>query len=196
MAHRLRDESAWTIFFTDAGIPLPEAEMYAKTFIENRLTEVGLVDLSSEHLTSLNITVLGDRLAILRHGKSFSQLVSPTMQNALVETHAFKPAAATAKLPPVTSDMTHPQFRKFLIDWGVYKKMISLPVIHVPTHLYSACDSEVQNSLINSESDFFNLSENEMLTVIESIVTKSVNPTVHRMNFRNLHQDENESMHC
>ncbi len=90
--------------------------------------------------------------------------------------------------------MTHPQFRKFAIDWSVYKKMTRLPTSEIASHLYSTCDASVQSTLIHSFPNFLELPEDEMLETIESVVTKRVNPAVHRMNFGNLVQHESESI--
>ena len=88
--------------------------------------------------------------------------------------------------------MSHPQFCKFLINWKVYKCMTSLPIDQIASHLYRTCDEVVQDSLVNSHCDFLSMDENTMLKAIESSVTKSCNPAVHRMNFGNLNQHENE----
>ena len=101
---------------------------------------------------------------------------------------------AAVKLPSITPNMAHPQFRKFAIDWTVYKKITRLPESEIASHLYSACDESVQNTLINSFPNFFELPEDEMLATIESVVTKRVNPAVHRMNFGALIQHESESI--
>ena len=90
--------------------------------------------------------------------------------------------------------MTHPQFRKFKIDWEVFKNITSIPPDQFASQLYSACDETVQTSIINSFTNFFTQSEEELLKSIESIVTKSSNPSVHRMSFSNLTQFESESI--
>ena len=56
----------------------------------------------------------------------------------------------------------------------------------------SACTEEVQNSLINYNPDCLSMSEEEFLNAIEKIVTKSINPSVHKMSFRKMYQKENE----
>ena len=105
----------------------------------------------------------------------------------------FKPPTAAVKLPSITPDMMHPQFRKFAIDWTVYKKITRLPKSEIASHLYSACNESVQNTLINSFPTF-ELPEDKMLETMESVVTKPVNPAVHRMNFGALTQHESESI--
>ena len=127
------------------------------------------------------------------------RLYSPALQAPHVESTTstaaqFKPPTAAIKLPSVSSNMTHPQFRKFLIDWTVYKKITRLPTSEFASHLYSTCDDSVQNTLINSFPEFLQLPEDHMLKTIESVVTKRANPVVHRMNFGNLTQHESESI--
>ena len=88
--------------------------------------------------------------------------------------------------------MTHPEFRKLRIDWGVFKSLTSLPTGRIAAQIYSSCDSNVQNSIINTADNFFSLSENDILDLVEKIVTKRSNPSVHRLAFSNLTQSENE----
>ena len=79
--------------------------------------------------------------------------------------------APAAKLPQLNEDMTLPQFRKFTMDWDVFKRITNLPEYQIHTQLYNACES-VQNSLVNTESDFFSLTEDKMTQTLEKIVTK------------------------
>ena len=90
--------------------------------------------------------------------------------------------------------MTNPQFRKFRIDWDVYKKLVDIHPAQLAVHLYNCCDSTVQNSFINTTSNFFNLNETEMLLHIESTVTSQSNPSVHRMTFSAITRSEGETM--
>ena len=100
----------------------------------------------------------------------------------------LKAPPSAAKLPTILNEMTHPQFRKIKIAWAVYKEMYSVPNSHVPNLLYSACTEEVQNSLINSNPNRLSISEEDLLNVIEKIVTKSINSSVHKINFRKMYQ--------
>ena len=196
MALRLRSEPEWVTFLTAANIPETEAATYAKKLVDNRCTENTLSQLTAEHLRAIEITVLGDVLSILGHAKTVLSSPSPQLpaDSTVSTVPPFKPPTAAVKLPSITPNMTHPQFRKFAIDWTVYKKITRLPESEIASHLYSACDESVQNTLINSFPTFFELPEDKMLETIESVVTKRVNPAVHRMNFGALTQHESESI--
>lgn len=54
-------------FLCDAGIPDNVTEEYGSIFIGNRITEKAIQTVTDDHLRSLKIEVLGDRLAILAH---------------------------------------------------------------------------------------------------------------------------------
>ena len=191
MALRLRNELEWKSFLTNAGIPDSPSTLYAKTFVANQLNEQTVLQLTAEHLEKMDINVLGDQLAILQH---IASLVAPTTDHTSHNSAAFKPPPASIKMPSIVPDMTNQQFRKFVIDWNVYKQMTGLPPSQIGPHLYNACNDTVQHNLVNSHSTFFEMDESAMLEVIEKIVTKSVNPAVHRMHFGNLMQSEGESI--
>ena len=164
---------------------------YATKFVQNRVTEQSLTELTKEILQELEVAVLGDRMAILAHAKSVG-VNAPTVP--VIAEQTYRPPSTNAKPPSIVSDMTHPLFRKVCTDWDVYKKLCRLPAEQAGPQLYNACDQTVQTSIINASVDFFSLSETEMLDSIEKIVTKRVNPAVHRMNFHNMMQGETESI--
>ena len=66
MVLQLRTSNESTTFLTSVGIPSAPAETYAIKFTENRLTHLDLPDSDKTILNSLNITVFGDQLTILR----------------------------------------------------------------------------------------------------------------------------------
>ena len=104
---------------------------------------------------------------------------------------------ATACLSRIThckSQLTHPQFRKFVVDWNVHKRMTNLPADHVPSNLYSACDKVVQHIIVNCHPNFLDIDADAILAAIESVVTKSAHPAIHCMNFGNLKQHDTESI--
>ena len=82
---------------------------------------------------------------------------------------ARKPLAAKtaqAKPPQAKSEMSKPEYRKFLVDWQVYKSISGLPSDQITPHLYNACDSDVQAAIINDSDEFLQFSEEKMLTTI------------------------------
>ena len=72
--------------------------------------------------------------------------------------------------------------------------MTGLPTPQIEPHLYNACNDTVLHSLANSHPTFFKMDESAMLNFTEKIVTRSVNPAVHWMNFGNLLQSEAKSI--
>ena len=186
----LSTKKAWENFIKASGIPDKEAGEYATTFVANRVTEPS--DLTREILRDLGVTVIGDMMAIIKHAKKRPQSEEEQDNGASkMPTRHHKPHL---DLPRLSNDITHAEFRKFRVDWDVYKTVTQLPVEQIPHQLYLACESTVQNSIINSSSDFFNLEEDKILTLLESIVTRQSNPAVHRLAFSNISQSDNETI--
>jgi len=100
----------------------------------------------------------------------------------------------SAKLPTITSEMTHPQFRKCRIDWTVFKQITGVPPQQIQSLLYNTRDDTTQHNIINTTPNFLTFTEDRLLDQIETIVTKKVNPTVHRMQFSTITQNERESI--
>ena len=53
-----------------------------------------------------------------------------------------------------------------------------------------------KTSIINSKEDFFQMKETDILTFLETIVTRQSNPSVHRLSFSNITQSDNETIHA
>ena len=184
MAHTAVE--AWGAFFSKAGIPATESARYAQAFSDNRIPEPS--DITKELLKDMGITVLGDIIQIMKAARG---------KEEQGESGPPKKSPISAKAPPVTApqlkpDMTHAEFRKFTIDWGVFRKLSNLSREQIPLYIYNACDSSVQNSIINTDGDFFNFNEGDILKLLEKIVTKQSNPSVHRLAFANTSQSDNE----
>ena len=183
-----RTEPQWKEFLTSAGITDDAAcTTYAQAFVTNGLTETSIPQLDKETLTELGVTTIGHRLSILNLVKS-----SGTIPLS-VATPVAK-ASVTAKLSELSPDMTHPQFRKFLQDWNVYKNITHLQPQQLTAHLYNACDDVVRNSLINTYPNFLQMTEEEALNALKSIVTQRVNPELHRKEFGDIIQGEHDSI--
>ena len=137
---QLRNEPAWADFLREAGIPNTESADYAKIFADNRMTEITARQLTTDHLEAIGITILGDVPAILNHVISLNPTVTSTVadNNSIANSHpVFRSPPAPTKRPSLTSDMTHPQYRKFLIDWKVYKTITGLPTAEIAPHVRS-----------------------------------------------------------
>ena len=52
----------------------------------------------------------------------------------------------------------------------------------------------VQNSLVNFVTDFFTLTEEQLLSTLKTIVTKKPNPAVHHLQFSSIVQSDGESI--
>ena len=165
----------WTTFLTSCGIPEVEANNYAQTFVENRIAKAS--DLSKEVLKEMNITIIGDIIAITNQAKAGPKV-------------SARPANITA--PQLKSEMTPAEFRKFIVDWQVFKELSSIQDEQVALHIYNSCDTTVQNTIVNTIQNFFSLKTADIMVELENIVTKKSNPAVHRLTFSNLTQSETE----
>ena len=189
----LRGVEQWEKFFTAAGIPSAESNTYAATFVTNRIMETTLPILSKDYLIDLGVTIIGDILPIIRHVKSLFQPSSEATSTTITslvptippESHNKR---APIRPPQITLDMTNQQFCKSKINWGVFKQLTTIPPSRIAAQLYSLCEDSVQNSILNTNADFFTLTEQDMMQTIETIVTKRSNHAVYRLNFATLSQ--------
>ena len=141
MALRATTPDEWTKLLLSVEIPATEAQSYATTLMTNRLTHLDLPDLDKMTLSSFEITVLGDQLAILRLARQSTtiQMNQPDSTSNTQQSHPVyrnPSASASVKLPIVTPDMTLPKFRKFRIDRDVYTTITALPPNEHTAHLY------------------------------------------------------------
>ena len=171
-------------FMINAGIPEKHAKEYSDIFAEQSMSIDTVTELDRDTLTELGVATIGHALSILKHAKKAD--IKPA-KSLGIKTAAPKP-------PQLVADLTRPQFRKFRIDWDVYKKISCMETDRIPAQIYSLCDANVQNSIINTAPNFFDCDELEILDTLERIVTKRANPTVHRMAFYSIKQASNESI--
>ena len=180
-----KEKTAWEGFFHAANIPTAECGAYAEIMHSNRVTDPA--DLTKELLKELGITIAGDIISILKNAAPNEQ-----KPNLRVDTSVPRPRPTAVKAPDVKSEMTHPEFRKYKVDWGVFKKLTNLPDDQIAAHIYNSCDSTVQNAIVNTSANFLSLGEERLLSLLEGIVTKRSNPTVHRVKFSNIIQNDGE----
>ena len=180
----------WQSFFEEAGIDTEAAKEYSKTFMKNKIKYPE--ELTREILKDLDVKIVGDALAIMRQSKA-NEIKEPQTihKNHDDKASNFKPQISP---PKIQQEMTSAAFRKFKIDWEVYKKITKLSEEQIAPQLYTACDAGVQTSILNTEPEFLKQDEKRNLEVIEKIVTKLTNPTVHRLTFSNLNQSTGESI--
>ena len=86
--------------------------------------------------------------------------------------------------------MTLQQFHNFLVDWNVFKQIIAITTTHNIAQLYSCCNDSVQNSLVDTTLYIFTVCKQDLQESIKSNATKRLNPTVHRMKFSSITQDQ------
>ena len=171
------DLADWESIFTNVGITTASAKIYAQTFTSEGITRDTMHMLDWTMLKELGIKSMGEVLIILKLAKE--NPASPT-------THV-KP---TAKPPQLNSEMTPQQFRKFKIDWDVFTKMTNLSDTQMNVQLYNCAEETVQNSIINTYPEFFNVDPSKLLDMLEVLVTMKSNPIVHRISFSSIAQGD------
>ena len=176
----LSTEQEWETFFLDCGIPAEDSAQYATSLVRNRVKNPS--DLTRELLKDLQIKVVGDVIAILKKVKEQTHTTVSEKHNNTTK----------ATLPSLKMDITHPEFRKFKIDWSVYKQITCIPESQIAAQLYTTCDSGVQTAIINTCENIFDMKEDDLLEKLEGICTKKSNPAVHRLGFSNLVQTDGE----
>ena len=133
----------WEQFFTAAGISSAESKTYASTFVTNRIMETMLPTLSKDYLIDLGVTIIGDILAISSNMPkvSLNHPLRLPQQPSLAQFPQCPPESFN-KQPPIrpaeiSLDMTNQQFRKFKIDWGVFKQLIAIRPSQIAAQLYN-----------------------------------------------------------
>ena len=176
------DLAGWESTFIEAGISATSAKIYAQTFSSEEITRDSLHMLDCMMLKELGTKTMGDVLAILK--LTTETLVSPASPMKL----------PTTKLPRLSSEMMTQPFRKFRIDWDVFTRMTNLPTAQTNVQLYNCADEAVQNSIINTYSDFFDTSPNKLLDMLEVFIMRKSNLMVHWISFSSIAQSDNETV--
>ena len=112
----LRNKDDWKRFFVESDIPGTECENYAEIMASNRITDPS--DLTRDLLKELGVTVAGDIISIMKKATITDQADTKRATNL---TSTSRPRPTSVKPPELKSEMTHPEFRKYRIDWGVFK---------------------------------------------------------------------------
>ena len=172
----------WESTFIEAGIYASSAKIYAQIFSSKEITRDSQHFLDCIMLKELSMKTMGDVLTILELTKA------PSVSMA---THVKPP---TAKLPQLYLEMTPQQFRKSRIDWDVFTEMGNLPSAQSNIQLYNCTDEFVQNSIINTYPEFFNMNPSNLVDMLEVLVMQKSNPMVHRISFLSIIQSNNESI--
>ena len=134
-----QSQAEWTTWFLEAGIPAAESAQYAATFVANRIQDVE--DLNNELLRAMNITIIGDCMAIIKHAKkNKGKKVTAKVSNV--------------KPPPIKSEMTTAEFRKWITDWDVTRQLADISGSDIPLYIYSACDEDTQSAIVNTEENY------------------------------------------
>ena len=62
--------------------------------------------------------------------------------------------APAAKPPQIQTEITHPQFRKFRMDWNIFKQITNIPPSQIHAQLYGSCTDTVPTSLVNTVTNY------------------------------------------
>ena len=144
----------WEQLFLGGGIEDKSAKAYAKTFAGEKLTPDNLLVMDRDMLKEIGVTTMGDALTILQLGKKAQSSGDGDAKPKPSRNYACK---MTVKMPTLHADMTSQQFRKFVVDWTVFRQITELPDDRVHAQLYSCADDDVQCALISTYPNFANL---------------------------------------
>jgi len=124
----------WMKFFLDAGIPKESSAEYAVNFEENRMEMDMLEELDKEALRDLNITAMGDIIAILRQARKVLSSSSPAKNKSskasLLTTSSNEGSSSPSEdIPPKKSQSISPSSKKEKKEKEVIKsREVRLPV--------------------------------------------------------------------
>ena len=145
------------------------------------MTEEDLSELSHELLIEMKISKPGHRTKILKKAKT-------------VEEKSTKIIKCDIKLPTITKNSSPSKYRKFMVDWKIYKSEHQIVGSKCNKLLYSACDSALQSSIINGLTNFLETTEEILLNYIKEAATQESNSTVYRLEFQKLDQLDGQNI--
>ena len=70
--------------------------------------------------------------------------------------------------------------------------MMNWPSSQANIHFYNCADEAVQNAIINTHPNFFTIDPDELLDIVEVLVTQRSNPIVHHLAFASMTQDKDQ----
>ena len=178
----LRTIQDWTSWLSEFPFSEEVINTYAEAFTEEEMTEADLSQFSPEVLTQLKVTKLGHRTKILQKAKSTESSLS---------TRVIK---SDIKLPHITMNSSSSKFRKFLIDWEIYKSGTQVSGSQINKLLYSSCDEALQNNIINGLHNFLEVPEKDLITYIKNSATQQSNPAVYRLSFQKINQLDHQTI--
>ena len=180
----LRTVEDWEAWLSDI-IPNEDAcTQYATELVDAYITEYDLSELNHEMLIEMTVSKLGYRTKILKKARTAGES----------EATSAKMIKSDVKLPHISMNSSPSQFRKFLIDWNIYKSEHQISGLKCNKLLYSSCDEMLQNSIINGLPEFLETSEDKLMLYIKNAATKLSNPTVYRLAFQRLDQGEHQGI--
>ena len=155
--------------------------------LKRALQKTLLPDLTRATLRDLGTDVIRDTLAIIQHGKQrlsttqLPQAISPTQASVHLQNFVKAPAA---QLTYVLAEITFHNLGNF--KWtGIYLNILLISQDSKSMISYIVVVTHVQNSIVNTVSDFFtlslSLSEGDLLNATERIATKRSNPSVYHL---------------
>ena len=101
--------------------------------------------------------------------------------------------AESLKCPQAVSDMTETSWRDFEYQWVRYKRSTGLAGQDITDQLISCCSDSLRMNINSSPGATLNaMTEENILTTMQTTAVHKTNPMVHRNQMRDMKQDENE----
>ena len=116
-----QNETLWKSNLTKAGIRDEHAAKYAKVFAENDINWEAASELDRDYLEELGVKTLGHILAITKMARKLKLEEDGYEANTATSAREATPSLPTAKPPQAKppqakSEMSNPEFPKFIIN--------------------------------------------------------------------------------
>lgn len=135
MALQVAQLEAWTTYLKQAGLQDEHAATYAENFVNNEMLPESATELDRDVLDELGVKSIGHALAIMKLAKKMKGKEDCKEGDYKTSINSTDPAIAAprplaakppqAKPPQAKSEMSKPEYRKFVVDWQVYKSISS-----------------------------------------------------------------------